>query len=371
MELPPGAPPSPLFTLRETPLSGRAIFAAQDIPADTLVFRSADLVLSVVLREYRREVCGHCFSYEYGRDLLVRDGGVGFAFCSEECRQLWREEQGEVGVECWRKVEGLVRGRSREDSEMVDVGLPRPRSKEIDEAWASVGAQAELIRVARAGERDANTVPQGLSNERQVRLANGATAHVGGVKVTKQHRKALQKALLSPINPDVMTFCAAGLLWRYNHPRDWDKLLALAVDVTPYHNSDDLQAFTRTYLHLLSILPLPVLELCTPDTLRALSTRDSHNSFGIRSLEDDGSEFFGYGCWPSASYFNHSCGPNVEKRRVGRAWEFRTAQEVKAGEELCITYLSGEERKLSRGRRGVVLRANWGFVCGCERCEEL
>ncbi|KAF2186470.1 SET domain-containing protein [Zopfia rhizophila CBS 207.26] len=358
MHTPPGAPASDLFMIHHTPHSGRAVFAARDIPADTLVWRSNDLTLSVLLREYRREVCGECFSYDYGRDLSIRDQTVGFAFCSEECKNKWRQHNGETGVQAWTIVEKLVKGRSKEDSEMVDIGLPRPKPKEIRAAWEGVAAQSALIRVARQGERDKYTT------------SNGDAEVSRGVAVTKQHRKALQKALLQPINPDVMSFCVSGILWKYNKPEEWERVLSLETDATPYHNADDLKAFTRSYLHLLAILPLPLLDLVTVENLFIFSTRDSHNSFGIRSLDDDGAEFFGYGCWPTASYFNHSCGPNIEKTRFGRAWEFRAGRDIEEGEELCITYLSGEERKLSRGKRLLILRRNWGFACGCGRCEE-
>ncbi|KAL5456212.1 hypothetical protein PMIN06_004012 [Paraphaeosphaeria minitans] len=354
--LPPGAPASHLFEVRDTPHSGRAIFATQDIPADTLVFLGDDLTVDVILREYRREVCGECFGYDRGRNLSVRDSAVGFAFCSEECRVQFRDRIGELGVETWTAVEKLVRCRTKEDADMVDVGLPRPKTNEIRNAWEGTADQAALIRIARS------SVPfSDISSE-----DNGEN---GTVKPTKQHRKAVQKALMQPISPDILTFCINGVLWKYNNPAMWNHVLALAKDDTPYHNYDDLRAFTRSYLHMLAVCPFPLLEHVTPETFFLLSSRDSHNSFGIRSLEDDGSEFFGYGCWPSASYFNHSCAPNVEKKRVGRVWQFRTGTEIKVGEELCITYLSGEERKLSRNKRMKILKGNWGFECGCERCE--
>ncbi|KAI8932360.1 hypothetical protein NX059_010552 [Plenodomus lindquistii] len=349
--LPIGAPRSSIFEIRQTPFAGRAVFASRDIDEGTTIWRSDDLTLSVLLREYRREVCGQCFGYDYGRDLEVRDKNVGFAFCSKECRETWRQDNGEVGVQAWAAVEKLTRGRGKEDSEMVDIDLPRPKSKEIKQAWESVAGQAALIRMAREGQ-EGNKNGEG-----------------GAVQVTKQHKKALQKALQQQITPDVMTFCLSGILWRYHHPAEWDRVLALAVDKTPYHSSDDLNAFTRTYLALLAILPLPLLPLVTSETIFLLSSRDSHNSFGIRSLEDDGSEFFGYGCWPAASYFNHSCSPNVEKIRDGRIWTFQAGRDIKKGDELCITYLSGEERKLSRGKRMLTLRNNWGFDCLCDRCE--
>ncbi|OAK94271.1 SET domain-containing protein [Phaeosphaeriaceae sp. SRC1lsM3a] len=339
--LPAGAPVSPFFEIRQTPNAGRAVFATQAIPKDTLIWRSDDLTLSVLLREYRREVCGQCFNYEHGRDLDVRDKTVGFAFCTPECQEKWRHDHGEVGIQAWTAVESLVKGRSKEDNEMMDLDLPRPKPQDITAAWESVAAQAAIIRAARE-----ISAP------------------------TKQHRKAISKALQSPISPDVMSFCVSGLLWPHAHPETWPSFLALADDDTPYHNFPDLSAFTRTYLHLLSILPVPLLPFITAESLFLLSCRDSHNSFGIRSLEDDGSEFFGYGCWPAASYFNHSCGPNVEKKRVGRSWEFRVNKQVEVSDELCITYLSGEERKLSREKRNITLKRNWGFECACRRCKE-
>ncbi|KAF2730916.1 hypothetical protein EJ04DRAFT_555064 [Polyplosphaeria fusca] len=345
MHPPSGAPTSPLFSIRQTPHSGRAVFATQDIPPDTLLWRASDLTLAVLLREYRREVCGHCFSYEHGRDLSTRDRSIGFSFCNDTCAAAWRHSAGEIGIQAWTAVEKLVKHRSKEDDEMVYPDQARPKPAAIATAWDTVGAQASLIRVAREGERD-----------QEPNVPNAA-----GVKVTKQHRRAVQKALLNPLRPDSLAFFVSGLLWHYNRPHEWSHLTALAPDPTPYHSFADLAAFTQTYLHLLCVLPLPLLALCAPDTLVALSRHDGHNSFGIRSLEDDGAEFFGYGCWPGASYFNHSCAPNVGKRRVGREWEFRSCGMVGRGEELCISYLSGEERGWSKGRRMGVLRRNWGF----------
>mgnify|MGYP004510509265 CR=1 FL=1 len=285
---------------------------------------------------------------------------MGFAFCSEECQAAWTQCNGDVGVQAWTAVEALVKKRSKEDDEMVEADLPRPSSEEIRRAWESVKAQADLIRTAREAERPKSSA-----------IAGPEAKEDEPVQITKQHRKAVSKALQQKLSPDVMSFIVSGIVWRHNCPGDWERVLTLANDKTPYHSADDLQAFVRSYLHLLAILPLQLLPLVTTETIILLSSRDSHNSFGIRSLEDDGSEFFGYGCWPAASYFNHSCGPNIEKNREGRVWYFRAGCDVEAGEELNITYLSGEERKLSRGKRMQTLKRNWGFECGCRRCEAL
>lgn len=107
------------------------------------------------------------------------------------------------------------------------------------------------------------------------------------------------------------------------------------------------------------------------DPLRCetLVEKASHNAFGIRP-EGDMSEFMGYGVWPEASFFNHSCRPNVQKKRNGRVWVFEAAGEVKEGEELCITYLGGEEDELVVGARSERLNQEWGFRCRCTRCVE-
>ncbi|GKT41620.1 putative protein phosphatase [Colletotrichum spaethianum] len=359
----PGAATSVHFEICDTPTAGRAVFATKDIVANTLLWRSDDLTVSSLLQEYRREVCGQCFGYNYGRDLGIQDHTVGFAFCSSECQKAWQKENGEVGVQAWAEVKKLVKKKNREDNEMVDIDLPRPTPEEITQAWENTKAQADLILTFRMAEVVGDARDTGG-------LQTSALNGNGGESITKRHRKAVQKALQQPVRADVMGFCVSGIIAQYENPQKWKHLLSLAVDSTPYSSADDLHAFTRTYLHLLAILPLPLLPFTTPELLLLLSSRDSHNAFGIRSLEDEGSELFGYGCWPAASYFNHSCGPNVEKRREGRAWEFRAARDVRKGEQLCITYLGGEEKKMSRDERMLTLRRNWGFECACKRCEE-
>ncbi|KAF2002016.1 hypothetical protein P154DRAFT_553256 [Amniculicola lignicola CBS 123094] len=376
-------PSSPLWHIRSTPHCGRAVFASRALTPGTLILRAEDLTLNVVLREYRREVCAWCFAYAHGRDLPIRDSGAGMWFCSRQCLESWKEDNGGssisngsdneerrddeggmsgkgnknrdgLGIQAWKKVEELVRLRTREDSEMVDMDVEggRPDIRVVRGGWKSVEGDAELIREAREAE--------GRSLERLL----------PSTPLTKAQKRAVNKALQGPINPDILSFLLSGLLSLYQNPSRTPShlppFLALATDPTPYHSLPDLESFLRSYLHLLCTLPPPLIPLCTPTNLRSLSERDSHNSFGIRSLEDDGSEFFGYGCWPSASYFNHSCAPNVSKRRVGRSWEFRG---VKEGEELCISYLSGEERLLGQGERMRRLERNWGFECGCEKCE--
>jgi hypothetical protein len=65
-------------------------------------------------------------------------------------------------------------------------------------------------------------------------------------------------------------------------------------------------------------------------------------------------------CWDGCS-----CAPNAGRRTEGRRLCVRAIQRVRAGEELCISYVPltcGREE-----RRGV-LRKHFGFECACARC---
>jgi SET and MYND domain-containing protein len=50
----------------------------------------------------------------------------------------------------------------------------------------------------------------------------------------------------------------------------------------------------------------------------------------------------GVGLYIDASYFNHSCTPNVNRYSVGDIMYFRTNSAVAKGQELCITYIESE-----------------------------
>jgi len=76
----------------------------------------------------------------------------------------------------------------------------------------------------------------------------------------------------------------------------------------------------------------------------------------------------GYSLYPEASYFNHSCSPNITKHRNGNCWEFLAAEDIRLGEQCCITYLGGDEKDLKVEERRARLREIWNFECMCSRC---
>jgi hypothetical protein len=338
MMIPPaGAPVSALFVVEEVPNAGRGVYALCDITEGTPILTTDALSAHVIYREYRREVCGFCFSYDRGKNLKLRDVTHGFSFCSEECVDSWKGS-GDMSMAAWAAVERLVKARPKEDDDLVDINAAKPTEPEIEAAWKEVENQASLIRAARKGVS------------------------------TKPHRKAVQQAISRPVPADTLPLLLTAILIRYNTPEVWETILSLAPDPRPYKSADELRSHVNSYLHLLTLLPEPLLELTTPDTLLALLGRDSWNSFGIRSLDDGGSENFGYGVWPPASYFNHNCAPNTRRQRVGRTWQFVADRAIRAGEQLCISYISAEQVAMGCKSRMDSLRKTWGFDCACDLC---
>ncbi|EPS39101.1 hypothetical protein H072_7118 [Dactylellina haptotyla CBS 200.50] len=353
---PNGAPISSRFHIKTTPTAGRAVFATNPIPKGTPLVTAEDCLAPVILRIYRKEVCGWCYAYNLGRPMPFRAPDIGFAFCSTECEAKFRSDAGDIGVQAWTAVELLTRKSTRrveriENDILTDIDAPRPNPCEIQAAWLKAELHGEAIRLARLATTDATKPP-----------------------------KAIRKAFSTPPAVDILPFFLSVLLSAHHHPDTTTAhISALASTQTPYPHASDLRADTTSYLHLLSILPLPLLPLLTPTLCLNLTSQNAHNSFGIRSshiapfqsplsADPDGDEFFGYGTWPSASYFNHSCAPNLEKKRVGRVWYFSAGRAIESHEELCISYLGGEERSWSLDRRKDWLSRNWGFECTCQKC---
>jgi hypothetical protein len=345
-------PTSSLFAVQETPTSGRGVFSTQLIPTGTQLLACPDLVYGIVFREYRREVCNWCFRYDQGDILPVRENRAALVWCTEECNEKWMQANGKAGVDAFAAVEDLARKQAKmvvkedeEDRGHLSTGSaapipPLPTPDEIEAAWTLAETTADLIRCARYS-----------------------------TKPSKSQRKATAEALSHKLDSIVINHAISSLIASRSHPSAWQTVQDLYASPQPYNSATQLDAHLTTYLQLLALLPLDLLPFCTRSTLITAINRDAHNSFGIRSLDDDASEMFGYGTWPSASYWNHSCSPNVLKRRSGRTWTFTTTREVKEGEELCITYLGGDEDELGVTERREMLWKAWKFVCGCTRCK--
>ncbi|KAG0197251.1 hypothetical protein BGX28_009249 [Mortierella sp. GBA30] len=114
---------------------------------------------------------------------------------------------------------------------------------------------------------------------------------------------------------------------------------------------------------------IPSVTLTIDNTLfRTILYREVANSFGIRDASD---ELLGFAVFPRASFFNHSCRPNIQKKRrqgeKARQMEYWSTGVIQAGEECCINYgdiSSGLEERQER------LEDMYFFRCSCPRCLE-
>jgi hypothetical protein len=339
---------STIFAVRETAESGRGVYATQFIPEGTLLFETAEIAASVIYREYWKEVCAQCFLYDRGRNWRIRDAKAGLAFCSEECQAIWKNDA--VNDEAAAiAIEGLGKpgqSHSTDQDEDLDHLLPRPTMQEIEAAWATAEGIATKIRAARMS-----------------------------AKPSKPERRLLTQVLAIPPVRGVIDYQLPALLTIANSPSLWSDVLILESENMPYISAADLKFQIISYHHLLACAPLPLLDHINATNLRTLAAKSSHNVFNIWSqdLDEDtsgGSECLGYGLWTAASYWNHSCGPNIQKRRDGRTWKFWAERDVEVGDALCISYLGGDEKHMARSERRDKLKEHWKFDCACSRCQD-
>ncbi|CAF4780029.1 unnamed protein product, partial [Rotaria sp. Silwood2] len=107
-----------------------------------------------------------------------------------------------------------------------------------------------------------------------------------------------------------------------------------------------------------------------PSIIRSIIGKRLTNAYGIWSMDDEsgGNKVSsGYSLYPSASFFNHSCNPNVINIEKGRKVIFKLLRNIKKDEELCINYDSfiNDDFEIRQN----VLK-EWFFDCLCERCVE-
>ncbi|KIJ16376.1 hypothetical protein PAXINDRAFT_113456 [Paxillus involutus ATCC 200175] len=310
---------SDYLELRTTTFGGRSFFAICDIKPGTRIHSSEAPFTHVVYRDYRREVCAQCFAYSASDQIppivgasrtwnvkWSREGAATAWFCNEACKEVWeRDEASSFLIE-------------------VDATLTKSRTttrKKFKSPQEEVNFKAVLPSFE-AGDKSTN---QAVIDQAWITV----------------------EALAMPRNP-------------------WSQFLALqknelrSVQTRPYM----LSAYLRIYVFLCNALPRYLQPYV--DTVREVLARDTGNSFGIWD-GDRRDEMMGWGIWVSASYFNHSCTPSVQKVRQGRVLHLETTREIQAGEELCISYINTDLPVDERRRE---LEESWFFICRCYRCEK-
>jgi hypothetical protein len=89
------------------------------------------------------------------------------------------------------------------------------------------------------------------------------------------------------------------------------------------------------------------------------------NSFGVYDAD---ANCIAFGVYPEASYFNHSCAPNICRvmHHGGRVAAFYALRTIQLGEPLTISYTDVEQQNSAERRRNLL--ETYRFFCMCERC---
>ena len=354
---------SPFFVVQETPHAGRGAFSSRAIPSGTDLFECDSPSVNVVYKPFKKEVCGWCFRYEGGRKMKVAHmsnesangtGGIGLAwFCSEICRSWWKARLGDAGIAALSTVTVALskHKRAKLPSQANEKPEGNVRTANVDSKGVDKSVEDRLAHAPPVTEAD-------------IEEAWARTAHAPPNSTLR---------LIEDVDDEnALLFLLDGMVVRHQSPAIWDKLLSLNPSLTPYTSRPGvLASHIRLYDFLRLYLPptSPIRDYCTPETILALVTRDFGNSFGIwEAVDFEDGEMLGYGCWVEASFFNHSCEPNLKKRISGRTFQFYTIREVAhAGEQLTINYI-GEAKDAPLAERRAQLQKGWGFCCQCTKC---
>lgn len=362
------------------------MFATSDIKPWTQIHSDKAPFAYVIYKDYRKEVCAHCFAYsasDYApstvgssRTWSIKWSRAGVAtawFCSDTCKDNWERDEASVLL---MEVDALLtKGQAG----------TRKRFKSPEEV--------KVTAMLPSFEPENRTITQGT--------IDAAWESAEALVASKAHLTLYYSSLqLEDMELEIARSLAAAIVRRYcderlslsdqtsqttrNQDVSWPQLLSLQtnelrnIQTRPYM----LTAYLRIYVFLSHALPKYLRQYIS--TVREVLARDTGNAFGIWD-SDRRDEMMGWGIWVSSSYFNHSactcccavgkelttmiigCTPNVRKKREGRALHFEVTRKIQAGEELCISYIDTDSPV---GQRRRELEESWFFTCRCLRCEK-
>lgn len=353
------------YTVKETSWGGRACFATHDMPKGSVVLKSDDFTGALIQYEFRKEVCHYCYRYSEGKTLKIkitiddvldlmtdkntwlstnskRFRGAGLWFCSNDCKHTYLGEPGVIDlIEIY---EILLDNYSK----MMKRHNPDDDNQKL---LNSVDISKDIINA-------------------QWKKTQEWMVQIDKLKNTK---KIFQ---LPVISEDEYTCCrfVAETLYRINcYDAGCDTLKSFwglqSNELSKLEEFPILLHFQQlVYKTLYILLPDYMQSFFSIDIFRHIMGSEYGNAFGIWQEGEsvDNREFFGYRVVPRASYFNHSCIPNLTKRRDGTTMYFTLNRPVCVNEELNIDYSGVLEYPTEKRRK--FLKDAWFFDCECDRC---
>lgn len=372
---------SPYFHIAATKYGGRGCFANNNIASNTQIHQCPAPIGFTISRPFKKEVCSWCYEYQHGSYAKVKIAQLfgkdtcSINFCSEVCKIKFQtiDDKKRVLVQNLLSAEknylvGLNKtGNAGNDEDMEVTKLNK--ESEVDdysrEEWGKVQEWDAQISRMKESKR--------LNH--LVRLDDGEFSEAKYViTVLFQMYKYCNNNKKNNTTTTTTTTATAKYF-----ESDFDTQLEMelnlfqtlqSTEIEKYHKYPSLVSSYIKIYKFVKITCTPELQpFITPLTVRSIIGRNLSNAFGLWSETQDSNEdkeFLGFAVYPSASFFNHSCEPNIKKIRVKNELKFVTLREIAPGEELCINYGNFQNENVKERKKQL---SEWFFDCGCTKCE--
>lgn len=352
---------SPHFDVKKTIYGGRGCFASSDIPKDTVIHVSRSPIGGSVARVFRKEVCSSCFAYQNGKTLKHRLQDKIY-FCSADCMNTFvKNDPNGILTSTLVRVETLfAQSRGEVDEESV------PETEEqISAIWADLEKWDSQFARLKPSKRALIRPVVNDDDYCELRYVISVLHTMHQVEMSRNESLLNQ---LGNISLDQM------------YMKDMDDSTAMALENELFCNLQSSEeqkvrrypylavSYANIYKFIRLVAPPEYLPHLSIQSVRDIIGRNLTNAFGIWSPADhpdEEREYFGFGVYPSASFFNHSCRPNVTKVRRGGVYEYTASEDISKSSELCISYGIRSSDTVNQRRAAL---EEWFFNCGCLRC---
>ncbi|CAF3850685.1 unnamed protein product [Rotaria sp. Silwood1] len=387
---------SSYFFVKPTKYGGRGCFANSDLAQGTIVHACSMPLSSTIARPFRKEVCGSCFKFLHGKTLKFKlmsrknkqnnftpasasDSSLALYFCSQLCMDKFIAlDIDDLYRESLLNVESLfIKGLNQ-----CQYDLERKKQQEEAEIEAELKLENEL--------KQAKNIELFISQKWQEAEIN---CQLQLSKLKPKQRKNFNNLiyLIPKVNENeyMEIKYIIGILFQMYKRDNYENsklsssvsLSSLELEIFQLLQSNDIEkickypyllhSYTNKIYKFLKISTLEKLQpYIIPSIIRSIIGKNLTNVYGIWSIDDepDGNkELFGYSLYPSASFFNHSCNPNLINIEKGAKIIFKLLKNIKKNEELCINYGNSINDDLEIRQK---LLKKWFFDCLCERCVE-
>ncbi|CAO3651988.1 unnamed protein product [Cunninghamella blakesleeana] len=401
---------------------GRGYVATQDIPKGTLIHVS-DPLSTVVNQEWMPETCTQCFHFHYPKKLKIKA-----IQHDQELKDLllWWEEQQQIEKDDLKKRrrEEVYTKDEIIQNEEEEFHLHHDQNENnddllknyLDQAWSLLPPTLSSTSTTHHQEKEENNNDYRLDNNDlticKLIISCILKYHSEQQQLENQHdqhdhyeHKHVSFNELWNIQDNEITYFKHHYQQQQQEkekggnqkglkkkPTKWEELpLFLQQHIQLYHYFESsiyipIELFQYSIPHLSSSSSHLLDKKKFKELFRSIYYREMANSFGLweqsssndifkkednhPSLElsttvTDDLELLGFGIYPSAVYFNHSCDANILKLRHGDQMYFYSKKQILKNDELCISYGNVETPFLERRQR---LFDHYHFLCQCQKC---